>query len=114
MNPERRIYPRINVSIPGEVEDATGVSADITILNLSVNGVLIEGDQALAGIKPPIEGAPLEIKLHFGIEERPMHCHCRVVYAQRQSQHCLRYGLTILSIDHEAHSALDSYVMSKL
>ena len=46
MNPERRIYPRINVSIPGEVEDATGVSADITILNLSVNGVLIEGDQA--------------------------------------------------------------------
>lgn len=114
MSPERRICPRINVTIPAEVEAVSGEVIAVTLKNLSVNGALIEGDQALVALKPVTEGAPIELKLRFQLEQQSLACHCRVVYTQRQSQFCLRYGLTIFSIDQESLARLDQFVLSHL
>lgn len=110
MHQERRIYPRLHVEIPAEVEDGRGESADVTLLNISLSGLLIEGGADLLQLKSPAAGLPLELKVHFGIEDSPVHCHCRVVYAQRQSQQCMRYGLIILSIDQHASDQLHSFI----
>jgi hypothetical protein len=107
---ERRIFPRLHVDIPAEVEDGRGVSADVTLLNLSLSGLLIEGGSDLLQLQPVVAGLPLELKVHFGLEDQPLHCHCRVVYNQRQSQQCMRYGLIILSIDQNASDALQAYI----
>ncbi len=114
MNPERRIYPRIHVELPAEVEANTGETADVTVLNLSVGGLLVEGGAELAGLKPPVEGVPLELKLHFGLDDEPLHCHCRVVYNQRLSQFKHRFGLTILSMDQPAIQHLQAFIESRL
>ena len=114
MNPERRISPRINVALAAEVEALSGEVLQVTIKNLSANGALIEGDQTLASLKTASEGAPIELKLRFKLDQQELACHCRVVYTQRQSQFCLRYGLTIFSIDQANHAALDQFVMSHL
>lgn len=114
MNPERRIYPRVNVDIAAELSSREGESVDVTLLNLSLGGVLVEGGADMAMLKPPVAGAPLELYLHFGLDGEPLHCHCRVVYSQRQSQRCMRYGLAILSIDHQAAERLQAHVNTLL
>lgn len=107
---ERRIYPRVNVQIPAEAEDGRGDSADVTLINLSLGGVLIEGGADLLLLKAPVDGMPLELKLHFGLVDEAIHCHCRVVYNQRQSQQCIRLGLIILSIDQHAGELLQTFI----
>lgn len=114
MNPERRIYPRVHVSIAAELSTREGETADVTLINLSLGGMLVEGGPALTTLKPPVEGAPLELYLHFGLGGEPVHCLCRVVYKQRQSQFCLRYGLSILSVDQKASERLQAYIQQHL
>lgn len=110
MNQERRIYPRVHVEIPAEVEDGRGETANATLLNLSLGGLLLEGGGDLLELQSPVKGMPLELKVHFGLESEPVHCHCRVVYSQRQSQQCMRYGLIILSIDQHASDMLQAFI----
>ncbi|MGH1462974.1 MAG: PilZ domain-containing protein [Neptuniibacter sp.] len=107
---DRRLYPRIHVEIPAEVEDGRGESADVTLLNISLNGLLIEGGSDLLKLKAPAAGLPLELKVHFGIDDEPVHCHCRVVYNQRQSQNCMRFGVIILSLDYHASEKLQAFI----
>ncbi|WP_415885710.1 PilZ domain-containing protein [Neptuniibacter sp. QD37_6] len=114
MTTERRIYPRINTDIPAELSTQDGVSVDVTLINISLGGMLVEGGPDMNQLKPPFVGAPLEIYVHFGLNNQPVHCLCRVVYNQRQSQHCMRYGLAILSIDDQAAESLQSFIKSKL
>lgn len=114
MNPERRLYPRLNVNIPAEVEVSSGEGADVNLINISLGGMLIEGDERLQALRPPVEGAPLELGLHFGLEEQPVHCRCRVVYQQRQSQCITRFGLCVLSIDQQAADLLQNYISARL
>ncbi|EAR59785.1 PilZ domain-containing protein [Neptuniibacter caesariensis] len=114
MNPERRIYPRLNVNIAAELSTREGETADVTLINLSLGGMLVEGGPEMAELKPPVQGAPLELYLHFGLADGPVHCLCRVVYNQRQSQRCLRYGLSILSVDHQASERLQAYIQQQL
>ncbi|WP_286236940.1 PilZ domain-containing protein [Neptuniibacter halophilus] len=107
---ERRIHPRIHVQLPAELATREGESVDVSLINLSLGGMLVEGGPEMAGLKPPVIGAPLELYLHFGIDDQPLHCLCRVVYNQRQSQTCLRYGLSILSIDQQASQVLQGFI----
>lgn len=114
MYQERRIYPRLHVEIPAEIEDGRGESTDVTLRDISVNGLLIEGGADLLQLKAPAAGLPLELKVHFSIEDSPVHCHCRVVYTQRQSQQCVRYGLIILSIDQHASDLLHTFISQSM
>ncbi len=110
MNPERRIYPRVNVKIAAELSGRDGETADVTLINLSQIGMLVEGGMEMKALKPPVAGVPLELYLHFSLEDGPVHCHCRVVYQQRQSQQCLRYGLSVLSVDQQASERLQTFI----
>lgn len=114
MNPERRIYPRVNVAIPAELITQSSDSVEVMLINLSVGGMLVEGGEDMVAMKPPVEGAPLELYLHFGLEAQAVHCHCRVVYSRRQSQQCVQFGLSLLSIDHQALECLQTYINAQL
>ena len=114
MNSERRIYPRLHVNIPAEVETLSGVSADVNLINISMSGMMIEGDTQLLELKAPVEGTPLELSLHFGLGSEALHCRCRVVYIQRQSQSCVRYGLCLLSIDQQSADCMQAYIDANL
>ncbi|WP_299182743.1 PilZ domain-containing protein [uncultured Neptuniibacter sp.] len=114
MHAERRIYPRIHVKLPAELSSGDGQSVDVSLINLSLGGMLVEGGADLAELKPVITGAPLEVNLHFGLNDQPVHCLCRVVYKQRQSQRCLRYGLSVLSMDLQTQEQLQSYIEQQL
>ena len=114
MTAERRIYPRVHTRIPAELSSSVGEMVDVTLINLSLGGMLVEGGAAMAALKAPIGGTPLEVNLHFGLKDQPLHCQCRVVYNQRQSQNCLRFGLAILSIDDQAKAVLQAYIQERL
>lgn len=114
MNPEKRLYPRINVRLPAELLGHDGNGIDVTLINLSVGGMLVEGGSEMLSLRPPVEGVPLELYLHFGLREKPVHCHCRVVYSRRQSQRCIHFGLSLLSIDNEGLDNLQTYINGQL
>lgn len=114
MSSERRIYPRVNTSLVAELESYDGNCIDVTLLNLSVSGMLIEGGNEIASLKPPVEGTPLEVHLHFGLDDQAVHCHCRAVYMRRQSQEHTQLGLSVLSVDRQALKAIQQYITDKL
>lgn len=114
MNSERRIYPRVNTHLAAELETYTGNSIDVTLINLSVSGMLVQGGNEIASLTPPVEGAPLEVHLHFGLIDQAVHCHCRAVYVRRQSQECTQLGLSLLSIDRQALKCIQRYITQQL
>ncbi|MDO6594894.1 PilZ domain-containing protein [Neptuniibacter sp. 1_MG-2023] len=111
---DRRTYPRIDTDLPAEVQMFAGSSIDVRLINLSLGGMLVEGGKEVELLRPLVDGAPLELSLHFGLNQYPLHCHCRVVYQRRQSQGCIQLGLSLLSIDDRALALLQQYISEQL
>lgn len=100
MHPELRLHPRMPVEIPAEVVFPSGDSADITLLSVSLGGLTSEGDcRAFTLFENSKPRFPLEVELHFGLGERPIRCHCRLIHTQRQSQDQYAFGFKLLSLD---------------
>ncbi len=114
MGKERRFYPRVSVDIPAELDMAMLTETlDVRVTNLSLAGLMIEGDQRVYELKPPAGIGSVEIGLHFGIQGQPVHCHCRVVYKRRAGQNRCALGLAILSIS-ESQKALIARLVDKI
>ncbi len=113
MSSERRLHPRINTDLPGELE-LSGNTYDIRVVNLSLGGFLVEGGSELAQLQYPAEPAVMEVDLHFGLEDTPLHCRCRVVYKRRQSYSQIGLGLRILSLASAAEEAIREFVDDNL
>lgn len=109
MQSERRLHPRVNTELPGELEVA-GATYDVVIVNLSAGGFLIEGSGDLLRLSPPAGLAALEVDLHFGLIDTPVHCRCRIVYKRRQSYDKGALGLHTLSISDEGLAVIRDFV----
>lgn len=115
MQVDRRIYPRVSVDLPAEIDFALASrTLDARITNLSLSGFLIEGDSQLVDLNSVSGIGPIEFDLHFGLDQMPVHCRCRVVYKRREGQKRCSLGLSILSIPDEQKSRLASYISSRL
>jgi len=114
MQPERRIYPRLCVELPAELEVREFDCHDVTILDISLGGFLLQGGAELMQLKGPAGIGPAEFNLHFGVAESAIHCHCRFVHKRRLSQHKAQYGVAILSIDQQGFDTLESYIRNHM
>lgn len=100
MHPELRLHPRMPVEIPAEVVFPSGDTTDITLLSISLGGLTSEGDgRAFTLFENSKPRFPLEIEMHFGLVDRPIRCHCRLIYTQRLKQDLYAFGFKLLSLD---------------
>ncbi|WP_027856663.1 PilZ domain-containing protein [Marinobacterium jannaschii] len=114
MRPERRIYPRLCVELPAELEKNDADTLDVTLLDISQGGFLLEGGTELMQVRQPATVGGAEFNLHFGLADSAIHCHCRMVHQRRVSQHRVQYGVSILSIDQQGFEILDRYIKRHL
>lgn len=118
MHPELRLHPRMPVDLPAELVFSEEDSVDLTVLNISLGGVTAQGDagayQMVEKYKPHF---PIEVELHFGLVDQPVHCHCRLIHSQRLSQDLYRFGFKVLSLDlqtqHLIQTTLEAYERSQ-
>ncbi|MCP8690224.1 PilZ domain-containing protein [Marinobacterium sedimentorum] len=114
MNVDMRLHPRVKVDLPAELEPFRGDCLDVRVIHLSLSGVLVEGNaelEALLGARLGLaSGAPLELNLHFGLEQESVHCHCRIIHSRRLAQDCFQVGMKILSIPNASQGLLSHYI----
>jgi hypothetical protein len=111
---ERRISPRVNCSLPAEIETSAGEMIDVNLVNISRSGFHVEGGEVLAGLQPPQGLGATEVWLHFGLGQGPLHCHCRIVYKRRNSHDSIGLGLHIVSTDPDSLTLIDRFVLDRL
>ncbi|MGB0466662.1 MAG: PilZ domain-containing protein [Pontibacterium sp.] len=103
MQSELRLHARMPLDLPAEMLLSDEDSADVTLKNLSMGGLMVQGDkrvsQLLSSHKP---GFPVEVELHFGLLEQPVRCHCRLIHAHRQNQNLFNFGFKLLSLGSES------------
>lgn len=118
MKREMRVHPRVGVDLPAELEPFIGDSLDVRLINLSVGGALIEGseqlEQLLDASRKLESGTPVEVNLHFGLDEGPVHCHCRLIHMRRLAQSRYQLGMKILSLANDCQEMLGRFVESRL
>ncbi len=114
MRPERRIYPRLGVELPAELEQNDAITLDVTLLDISQGGFLLEGSAELMQVRSPSGAGSAEFNLHFGLADSAIHCHCRIVHQRRISQHRVQCGVSILSIDQQGFDRLHGYIRRHL
>ncbi|GGO86830.1 hypothetical protein GCM10011348_38630 [Marinobacterium nitratireducens] len=118
MKREMRLHPRVGVDMPAELEPYGSDSLDVRLVNLSVGGALIEGSEQLESllnaVRHPESGVPVEVNLHFGLEEGPVHCHCRLIHTRRLAQSRYQMGMKILSLASDCQDMLSRFVESRL
>nr|WP_067298101.1 PilZ domain-containing protein [Marinobacterium profundum] len=118
MNVDMRLHPRVRVDLPAELEPFRGDCMDVRLIHLSLSGVLVEGNaelETLLGERPGLaSGVPLELNLHFGLEQASVHCHCRLIHSRRLEKDRFQIGMKILSIPNESQGLLSSYIEAQM
>ncbi len=118
MNVDMRLHPRAQVDLPAELEPFRGDCLDVRVIRLSLSGVLVEGNaelEALLGARPgAASGTPLELNLHFGLEQESVHCHCRLIHSRRLEQGRFQVGMKILSIPNDSQGLLSRYIEAQM
>lgn len=111
MNSELRMHPRMPVRLPAEVMFSDEDSVEVEVLNLSLGGLMVESDEAgyrlVEKYKPRF---PIEVEIHFGLNQQPVHCHCRLVHVQRQKQNQYCLGFRVLSLNSQAQALITEAV----
>lgn len=110
---ERRIHPRVNVDLPATLSTVDGESLEVQLINLSINGLLLEGGQELLALKPGRDST-IEFSLHYQLNALKVNSLCRVVYRQRLSQRKHRLGVKILSMDQAAMTEVEQFINQSL
>jgi len=118
MQQEMRLHPRVVVELPAEVEAFGGDSLDVRLINLSAGGAMIEGceqlEQLLDAARRLSSGSPVEVNLHFGLEEGAVHCHCRLVHMRRLAQTRYQMGMKFLSLADDSLDLLGRFIETRL
>lgn len=98
MHVERRLHPRLNTDLGGEIH-CQGESFLVRVINLSLSGLVVEGEGPLAALFASGGAKTLELALRFSLEGQQIQGRCRVVYRRRLSINRVALGLNILSLD---------------
>ncbi|MBY4678028.1 PilZ domain-containing protein [Marinobacterium arenosum] len=114
MSAERRLHPRVDVSLPVEVCNSWGATVVAQLVNLSVGGLLVSGDQRLAELYSPEMGSGQSLTVSFSLEGQPLLFDCRVVYKRRLSQSAFEFGLQFCWLDDYTRNRLTEYVDQRL
>lgn len=69
------------------------------MINLSLSGLVVEGEGPLAALSAPGGARALELELRFSLEGQEIQGQCRVVYRRRLSINRVALGLNILALE---------------
>lgn len=113
LHDDRRLHPRVVTDLTARVQ-AGQIKLPVHMVNLSLGGFLVEGDEQLTALpSSPVTGA-IELNLSFDLESVEVTSRCRVVYKRRLSVDKAALGLKIIEIDDQARHVIDRYVRSNL
>ena len=114
MQSDRRLTQRVNCSIEAEIVRMFGEALDVRIVDLSMSGCQITGDQSLELLDKRLSGAPLEFALHFGLDNCPIQAFCRMIYKRRETQNRYLMGLRWNSIAQHQHEILQRFIEQRI
>jgi len=111
MHQELRLHPRMPTNLPAEMIFSDQLSLDVTMRNLSLGGMLVEGDSQLQhAVDDHRPGFPVEVELHFGLNGLPVSCRCRLIHTRRCSQTLFQMGFKLLSLDELSQTLIREYL----
>jgi len=111
MHANRRLYPRLNTDLSGDLR-CRGQYCPVRVVNLSLGGLLIEGD--LASLTLPDSQGTRELELCFNIGSLCIDVRCRLVYTRRLSCKRIALGLHMLTLSPQGRDEIDAYVSKQL
>lgn len=114
MHSDRRLAPRVPCEIAAEIDMLFGDSIDVQIIDLSISGCQIRGDQRLTRLDSIATGAPLEFSLNFGLDGCPIHTFCRMIYKRRETQSSCAMGLRWNSVPEHQMEILQRFINERL
>ena len=122
--PDRRQFPRVDLSTSVEMEDPQGVRWTLATNNISRRGLQVRCSREVAlEVVRSCRGAAsvgdplLTVRLRLGAAEaggRPFVAGCRLVYARPVSQEEFALGLEYAGFEGESHEALQGYILDSL
>lgn len=119
MTRENRIHPRVPASFQAEILDSAGNRLEVTTVNLSLSGVMIEATQEhfesiLVNSKGLNLNKPVEVDLQFKIPKnkssRIVSSHCRAIYVRRMAQNKYYIGFKFLKITQKCEAVVKAYI----
>lgn len=114
MHSDQRLAPRVPCEIAAEIDMLFGDSIDVQIVDLSIFGCQIRGDQRLTRLDAIATGAPLEFSLNFGLDGCPIHTFCRMIYKRRETQSSCAMGLRWSSVPEHQMEILQRFINERL
>ncbi len=119
-----RRHPRSDTSIPGEAIGESGEHVYVTITNISLRGLRLEGSSQTvrALIANPDRSVPdteprTSLKIHFSVPSdsdhlAPVKIHCRTAYTRHAGKDTYQIGMEFLTFE-EGRAALVEYLSNR-
>ncbi len=121
--PDRRQFPRVDLTTRVEIEGPQGVRWALTTNNISRRGLQVRCNREVAlevvrSCRSVSAGdALLTVRLHLGPTERgarPFAAGCRLVYARPLADEEFALGLEYAGFEGDSHEALQGYILDCL
>ncbi len=113
---DSRLYPRAQADLAARV-GMPGADQDGRILNISLAGLLISGDDQLAGLLSlgsEVKQAAAEQLISFSLFTQELSEVCRVIHVRRLSQSRYEFGLKFVQLSEESEQIIGDYVEQQL
>ncbi len=116
-----RRHPRFDTHFPGEAFPESGEHVYVTIANISLSGLRLEGSRQTVGAllanldrRAPDTDSHISLEVHFSVPTDsdhlvPVKVHCKTIYARRAEKNTYQIGLEFVTFE-EGRAALAEYL----
>ena len=114
-----RKHPRFGTDFPAEAFAESGEHVDVTITNVSLSGLRLEGRRQTVGallddLDRGTSESKTSLEVHFSVPTDsdhldPVKVHCRTVHTRCAEKDTYQIGMKIVTFE-EGHAALDEYL----
>lgn len=99
MHSELRMHPRMPTELTATLNLPQGISVDVIIRNISLGGVMLEGDERMFQVIQQQTALPVEVDVHFELEAQPVYGRYRLIHSTRKRQDLYQMGFKALTMD---------------
>ncbi len=117
-----RRHPRFDTHFPGEAFAENGEHVSVTITDISLSGLRLEGSRQTVGAlfanlnhRTPYTGSHTSLEVHFSVPSdsdhlAPVKVHCKIVYTRRAEKDTCQVGMEFVTFE-EGRAALAEYLL---
>lgn len=113
---DSRLYPRAQTDLETWI-GMPGADQPGQILNISLAGLLVAGDDQLAAmlsLDSDVKQAAAEQLISFTLRSQALSEVCRVIHVRRLSQNRYEFGLKFIQLSEESEQIIADYVEQQL